>query len=396
MTPPYLPGFERMRHTLRHFISRDPMYPTKVRMNEHGAKAMKTTNVDRSTDVVKPAERPLRILYANVIEQHAGWGAEWFVNRGLERLGHKTQCIDYRQHRQMLAAKIAEATEYDVFFLQRGDGFPIDLVRSLHAPRVFWPSELLARCHDQDPLLASGLFQHVFFHSECCRQEAQKKGWLDGATSSVLLNGFDEAVHKPDPQAAKSIDVLFAGSLTPRRREWLAKLERQFRITVASAYGDELVRLMNQSKIVLNIHAEEWPDVETRVFETVGCGAFLLSERLSSENPFTGEHLVEYDSPDEACQLVERFLKSDDERQGIAARGHTEAVARHTYTHRAREIVQAMRATLDRSDVPAAPQSTKDFTWSAREQHADAHNKIVTWKSQETISIDYRDLVAAI
>jgi hypothetical protein len=107
----------------------------------------------------------MRILYANVIEQHAGWGAEVFIDRGLKRLGHVTYCVDYRQHRDALASLPAQVLEYDVFLLQRGDGFPVDVFRALPGPKAFWASELLGRCHDQDPILMSGCFDHVFFHS---------------------------------------------------------------------------------------------------------------------------------------------------------------------------------------------------------------------------------------
>ena len=424
-----------------------------------GARVAEGTNTAHAERAA--GESPLRILYVNVVEQHAGWGAEWFVNRGLQGLGHVTECIDYRQQRHDLAQRIAQAAAYDVLFLQRGDGVPLDLVRSLHGPRVFWASELFSRCRDQDPLLSSGLFDHVFFHSRYCRQAASEMGWLRDATSSVLLNGFDEELHKPDPAARKEIDVLFVGSLTPRRQDWLAKLGRQHTITVKSAFGQEMVQLMNRSKIVLNIHAEsahdvetrvfeslgcgacllssrycrqaasemgwlrdatssvllngfdeelhkpdpaarkeidvlfvgsltprrqDWlaklgrqhtitvksafgqemvqlmnrskivlnihaesaHDVETRVFESLGCGACLLSERLGPDNPFGAEDLVQFDTPEEASERLEEFLRDDERRQAIAAHGRATALAGHGYTARAAEIASVMRSVVAR------------------------------------------------
>lgn len=311
-----------------------------------GARVAEGTNTAHAERAA--GESPLRILYVNVVEQHAGWGAEWFVNRGLQGLGHVTECIDYRQQRHDLAQRIAQAAAYDVLFLQRGDGVPLDLVRSLHGPRVFWASELFSRCRDQDPLLSSGLFDHVFFHSRYCRQAASEMGWLRDATSSVLLNGFDEELHKPDPAARKEIDVLFVGSLTPRRQDWLAKLGRQHTITVKSAFGQEMVQLMNRSKIVLNIHAESAHDVETRVFESLGCGACLLSERLGPDNPFGAEDLVQFDTPEEASERLEEFLRDDERRQAIAAHGRATALAGHGYTARAAEIASVMRSVVAR------------------------------------------------
>jgi hypothetical protein len=290
----------------------------------------------------------VRILYANVIAQHAGWGAEEFVDRGLRRLGHVTCCVDYRNHRGALAALPAQAPEYDIFFLQRGDGFPLEVVRALHGPRVFWASELVSRCRDQDPLLASGLFDHVFFHSSACCKTAIERGWVRPDQGSVLLNGFDETLHCPGPGVVQDIDILFCGSLTSRRQEWLTMLQGRFNVVTASAFGQPLVELVRRSKIVLNVHAEDFADVETRVFEVLGCGTLLLSERLSAESPFVAErpgvagHLVEFSTAAELRGKTAYYLAHDAERRAIAERGHDEALLGHTYTHRARQVASVM------------------------------------------------------
>lgn len=291
----------------------------------------------------------LRILYINVIEGNAGWGAEWFVNRGFQSLGHTTHCIDFRKHRGSLHRQIKEVPDYDVFFLQRGDFFPMDIVENAGSPRLFWASELVGRCRDQDPLIKSGLFHHIFFHSQQCIDTVAGLNWIDRSKCSVLLNGFDETIHRPIPGIRKDIDVLFVGAITPRRERLINKLKARFSVTAASAFGHDLVRLFNRAKIVLNIHAEEYGDTETRVFEALGCGAFLLSEPLSSENPFSEDHLMEFDSFENLCDKIRHFLIRDEERHRIAQQGHLEAMARHTYTHRAAEIASVMKGCIETS-----------------------------------------------
>lgn len=289
----------------------------------------------------------LRILYVNVIERNAGWGAEWFVNRGFQALGHVTHCIDYRKHRGKLHHLFKEIPECDVFLLQRGDNFPIDLIESIEIPRFFWASELVSRCRDQDRLLTSGLFHHIFFHSERCIKSAVSYGWVSQNMCSVLLNGFDETIHQPIPNVSRDINVLFVGSMTPRRKNCLDRLGAYFNVKIASAFGEDFVKLANRSKIILNIHAEDVKDTETRVFETLGCGAFLLTERLSAENPFlNGKHLVEFDTFDELCDKVKYYLEREGERDAIARSGYAEAIAHHTYRHRADEIVRVMASYL--------------------------------------------------
>ena len=51
----------------------------------------------------------MKILYFSVIEQHEGWGAEWFLNAAFEELGHETICVDYRENRHRLAPEVGDA-----------------------------------------------------------------------------------------------------------------------------------------------------------------------------------------------------------------------------------------------------------------------------------------------
>jgi glycosyltransferase involved in cell wall biosynthesis len=281
----------------------------------------------------------MRILYANVIEQHAGWGAEFFMDRAFRDLGHETYCVDFRKNRHNLTPFFTKAPPCDVFFLQRGDGFPLPLLEAATMPRVFWASELVSRCRDQDRLLSSGLFDHIFFRTENCIEEVVSRGWLVKSEASILLSSFDPAIHRVLPDVRKDIDVLFCGTLTPRRKRLLEQIGRRCRVHVDNAFGEAFVRLLNRAKIVLNIHGEDFLDTETRVFEALGSGAFLLSERLSSENPFSSTDLVQFDNVNDAVEKIHYYLRNDDEREEIARAGYAAALAGHTYKHRARQIL---------------------------------------------------------
>jgi hypothetical protein len=286
----------------------------------------------------------MRIFYVNVIEQNAGWGAEYFVNEAFLSLGHTTYCVDFRKNRHRLYRYFLRAPDMDVFFLQRGDYFPIPLIKSVQVPRLFWASERFAP--DQDRLLRSGLFDHTFFHNHDWMERAIRRGWVDPTKCSVLLNGFDETIHRQIQNVQRDIDVLFIGALTPRRKSILDKVNSHFKMTIASAFGEEMIRLFNRAKIVLNLHSFEYLDTETRVFEALGCGAFLLSEPLSQENPFSHNEFVEFDTVEDLCDKVQYFLSHDEERNRIAECGHHTALKSHTYTHRAQEIVDVMQYCL--------------------------------------------------
>ncbi len=296
----------------------------------------------------------MRILYVNVIEQHAGWGAEWFMNRGFLANGHTVVNIDFRKHRYFLVEKFLEINDaFDVLFLQRGDHFPIALLGATNRPRVFWASELVSRCRDQDRLLYSGLFGHIFVHSENCRLTVLRSSGLKDDQVTVLLNGFDEETHYRIPGLARDIDVLFVGNVLPRRRKLLDTLKRRFSVVEAQAFGLEMTRLMNRAKIVLNIHAEEFLDTETRVFEALGCGSFLLSEKLSVDNPFTpGYHYVEADGIRDLEDKIKYYLEHGEMRERIADQGFKDAVAQHSYVQRARDVAQIFARLIRNDQTP--------------------------------------------
>ena len=292
----------------------------------------------------------MKIFYASVIEKHAGWGSEYFINKSLRNLGHETYCVDYRKDRYRLYRRFVNAPECDAFLLQRGDYFPIPLIRSIQVPRFFLTTELVSRCRDQERLLKSGLFDHIFLHTKNCVNTVISRNWVKPGQSSLLLLTFDENLHRKIPGIVKDIDLLFVGWLSKRRRAILKKISSQFNCLATAAYGEDLVRLANRAKIVLNIHAEDFPDTETRVFETLGCGSFLLSERLSSENPFSERELVQFEDIEDLMKKIRYFLEHDEERETIAEHGHAAALANHTYAHRARQIIETMSFYLNRGN----------------------------------------------
>ena len=280
----------------------------------------------------------MNILYYAVFSNE-GWGAENFINEGFKALGHETYCIDYRKNRDTIHEehlKAVSLNKFDLFFLQRGDEFPIDIIKSMGCKKVFWASELVNRTRDQDRLLQCSLFDHTFFHSSDCIKLAR----ADVNKSSVLLNGFSEDIYKP-LDTDKTIDILFSGLLTPRRYEILNNTSKYFKITVSTKFGEYLNEEFNRSKIILNIHAEDHLDMETRVFEVLGSNSFLLSEQLNSDNPFTNNyHLAMFGGERELFWRLDYYLNNDKHRDEIRNDGHTNAVKNHTYKIRAKEILE--------------------------------------------------------
>jgi hypothetical protein len=302
----------------------------------------------------------VKVFYVSCIETNYPWGAEVFFNDALARLGVQTVCLDYRQHREELAQILAaqDWSSFDLFFLQRGDYFPRESIpRSL--PSAFWASELVARNRDQDLLLRDCPFDHVFFHSSECAPEAQRRGLLGSYDHSVLVNGFAPQFHRP-LGLARDIDVLHIGSMTDRRQTILAELQRQgLSVAVASSFGEEFVELVNRAKVVLNVHAEEQLDTETRIFEVLGCGSFIVSEPLSEDAALVGlqpgDGFVEVSGPAQMGEAVRYYLHHGEEREAIAARGHEAALARHSWYSRAEDVVRVFEGLVARQGRAKSP-----------------------------------------
>ena len=212
----------------------------------------------------------------------------------------------------------------------------------MYVYEVYYFSELLSRRHDADHLFKSGMFDHYFVRSNGCRDVLINDGVIDPSKVSVLLSAIDQGTYN-HIECEKIYDVVFIGALTARRKRILTRLGKRFDIKVASAYGKDASTLYNQAKIVLNIHAEDFLDTETRIYEVLGTRSFLISEKLSEESPFiSGEHLVEVSSIEEIEESLNYYLAEAEARDRIANLGYIEVSSKHTYLHRAKEVSDVM------------------------------------------------------
>ena len=293
----------------------------------------------------------MRILYASPIETNRGWGADTFINAAFAKIGVETALVDYRQNRDRLSTAFERhsSARFDGFLLQRGERFPLYLAAAMPKPRVFIASELVARRRDQDDKLCSKTIDYTFVRSNACREEVLARGWRTPEEVSVLLSAFDPALFFRELQSSqKDIDVLFVGSPMARRDAILDELANHVSLTRTKAFGADMRRLYNRAKVVLNLHSTEYLDTETRVFEVLGCGAFLLTETLASESPFrSGEHLVEADGVEELIEKARYYVARDDEREAIAQAGLDFVSREHTYEARARQIVEVIERLRD-------------------------------------------------
>jgi hypothetical protein len=316
----------------------------------------------------------MKLLYINKIKANTGWGFETFLDRSLHDLGIETICIDYQENAYALAKSLLSITEdFDAVLLQRGCGYliPLEILAAINRPKFLLFTELVPRNPDQHYLLKSPLFEHIFLRSLPCIDAAISNGWREQDRVSLFLSAIDPSFHQPIIGIEKDIDILFVGTLLPRRQRIIDELAHSFAIETRNGFGREMVELINRAKIILNIHGADFLDTETRVYETLACQGFLLTEKLSAENPFQhGSHLIEVNDLQDLKAKISYYLANQRERETIADNGYREVILHHSFGERAHQIEQVIGTYL-----PSVTPTTDPFDrsllqiWSHREKY---------------------------
>ncbi|GJL78150.1 MAG: hypothetical protein NPINA01_11390 [Nitrospinaceae bacterium] len=157
-------------------------------------------------------------------------------------------------------------------------------------------------------------------------------------------------------------DVGFVGSVTPahvRRKKLLDRIGQHFSLHCDRKFMDEMAEVFSQSRIVFNEAVNS--DLNMRVFEALCSGSLLVTDEARGSGLTDlfqdGEHLALFSE----ANLIDRiryYLEHPEERLRIARQGREEVLARHTYDHRAKFMLQ----TLDdhfRANAGTDPESEK-------------------------------------
>ena len=120
----------------------------------------------------------------------------------------------------------------------------------------------------------------------------------------------DTALFRPPGKGFhRPVDLSFVGKPTPHR---IAKLDflrlsrRRFFWAAHGVSGPHLAALFQQSKVVLNVHADGVQAMEPRITLAAACGAQILTEPLSSRATHFSAHMFE--RPDWNDAVIEEVL----------------------------------------------------------------------------------------
>jgi spore maturation protein CgeB len=212
----------------------------------------------------------------------------------------------------------------------------------------------------------------IFFtNAEQCLEEHTRAGCKN---VKFLSFGFDAKLHRKmvlteDEKRTFGSDISFTGTLSEERIEMLKGLAgldlkiwslpevthiKDFdvwstplrpdhplfqHITGASVWGDDMVRVCNASKIVLNLHIQDTPTM--RDFEVTACGAFLLTNHVRGLERFfeIGSEIACFKSTNEFHELTRYYLSHPEERMVIAQEGYKRSIREHGYSVRMKQVI---------------------------------------------------------
>jgi Glycosyl transferases group 1 len=152
----------------------------------------------------------------------------------------------------------------------------------------------------------------------------------------------------------RDIPVLWLGKMgTPRRARLISEIqtrlaEREIKMLMIDGienpylFGDERTKLLNRTRVMLNILREDWDDNSSRFFLAAPNKALIVSEPLLPHTPFIpGVHLVEA-SIENIPRVIEYYINHDAERDAVTARAFDLVVNRLTLEKAVVNILDAL------------------------------------------------------
>lgn len=139
------------------------------------------------------------------------------------------------------------------------------------------------------------------------------------------------------PEVKEDIDVLFHGSITPRRREFETAIQAMGLNVhfTDNAYGLERNALIMRSKIDINIKAHEnWSYGPMHCLPAQANKKFMLAEKANGGyGPFKpGVHVQEYSDLSDCLNKIEYWISHDEERKEFALSAYHDMVQTCDYT----------------------------------------------------------------
>jgi len=269
-------------------------------------------------------------------------------------MGYSMIYFDYMKLYQIYGAEemskmLEEAVYYYnpdlMFYFHFHDWIDKDVLKNLPVKKYIWNADDSWRYEAEEPVWS--LFDTIITTDTPSHEKRLSAGY-----NSVLSEWACNPLLYRDMGLERIYDVSFIGSKHKGREEFITKL-RESGIDVkcfGKGWGDTerisqagLIKIYNQSKIVLNLSAAssgvQKIQVNARDFEATGCGALLLTQDSPAiRECFTDTEFITYNTIDLTIEKIKYLLEFEATRKMIAKAGHARTLKDHTYINRFKAI----------------------------------------------------------
>lgn len=207
---------------------------------------------------------------------------------------------------------------------------------------------------------------HIFCWDRAYLPALRERGFPHCAYMPFATN---PDVHYPRARVGPGYDVSFVGHCTQQRVDCIAALAQagiavdvfgdaawgslrhpKVRFHGPSEHQSATPEIYSNSSINLNItNAQLRTSLPVRVFDVLGCGGFLLTDRRrDAEELFApGVELALYEGPEDLVGQVRYWLERPDERRLIAAAGMQRVLERFTFRQQLSAILHRVAEAPD-------------------------------------------------
>jgi spore maturation protein CgeB len=291
-----------------------------------------------------------------------------WVNKFIRFFGLRSVDVSRRtpwgnhNYRQLQLEKAVATFHPDILLVIRGNSFDNEVIQRL---KSHYGIKHTVGWWVKDPRTSNEMLEdsRIYDHYFCIHRFGY--GEKDNIHYLPAL-GVDRALYRPLPgEKIYRHEVVFVGGWSPRRQEMMDALldlpveiygpgwrkrrnwfnpKLREKVKASRIWGEDLIVLYNQAKIVLNITS--WDPNRTglnlRVFDVPATGAFLLtdySEELAQHFKL-GVELDSFSTPEELRQKIIHYLSHDPERTIIAKAGYQAVLGLESYTDKMRNLLE--------------------------------------------------------
>jgi len=299
--------------------------------------------------------KALKIAVAYRGIPHAkGWATGDNLARAFRELGHEVYAYGNYYGRTQRLNRQALPDELDLLvYCECNDDNPqyLELRYQKARARVYWDFDV-----DNGRLnITSHLIKRVGFDIVFHANKRYDKIFGKLAPKTVFMPYAFDHKHFHPMRVKKSIDVAIIGSAYPQRQVYVKRLAK-YGVSVEfinGVYQQDYAKAINRLKIHLNLNIYG-PGGDGllvgRVWETLGCGTFLLTQRKDFIEDFfeDGVHLALFDNEKDCADKIKYYLEHESDRLKVAHAGYEKALKHHTYLARAQTILSETQALLGR------------------------------------------------